>query len=91
MHAAVITVSIEPGREAEALKHLETNVLPAIRQVSGLVAGYWLAAEGGEGMTVLVCESEEAAKGIASNAPNTPRPDFITFGTIEVREVIAQI
>jgi hypothetical protein len=38
VHAVVVTAQIEPGREAEGVENLETNVLPQVRQLPGIVA-----------------------------------------------------
>ncbi len=85
MHAVLVTADVEAGREGEALDHLRANVVPAVKESPGLVSGYWLAS----GLTVLVFETEEEAQGAATAIPNTPRPDFVTVGPIEVVEVLA--
>ena len=91
MHALVVTVSIEKDHLKEAEEELHTRVVPMVRQAQGVVSGYWLAPVDGHGLSVVLYESEEAAQTAAAGIPNTPRPDFVTFDTIEVREVVAQI
>lgn len=91
MQALVITLKIEPGREDEGVKFVQRTVLPVMKQIPGLVSGYWLASRDGQGLTVLLFENEEAAKEVAGSLPNVPMADFATLGTIEVREVVAQI
>jgi hypothetical protein len=91
MHALVVTVNVEPGREDEGVEFLQTNVLPGMKQIPGLVSGYWLATRDGQGLTVLLFENEEAAQAAAAGLPNASRADFATLGTVELREVVAQI
>ncbi len=91
MHAVVSHVSIQSGHEDESLEHLRTNVVPRVKQAPGAVAGYWLNPEGGKGFAFIVFESEEAARAAADMARNAPRPESVTFDSIEVREVIEQV
>ena len=89
MHAVVVTVRIEPGHEQEAIEQLHARVVPTVQQTPGAVAGYWLSAKEGRGLSVVVFESEEAAQAQAERVPNMPRSEFVTFENIEVREVVA--
>lgn len=90
MHALVVSVTIEPGHGEEAQAQLESNVIPMVKQSPGVVSGYWMrSSDGQQGSSVVLFENEEAARGAADMVPNTPRPDFITFDSIEVREVVA--
>jgi hypothetical protein len=91
MYAIVGKVNIEAGREDEATEYLKTNVLPLVKQAPGIIAGYWLATEAGHGFGITIYESEEAARAAAEMAKNGPRPDYVTWDSIEVREVIAQV
>jgi hypothetical protein len=91
MHAVVSTVSIQSGHEAEAREHLKANVVPRVKEAPGVVAGYWLAPQGGHGLAIVVFQSEEAARAAAEVAQNAPRPDSVTFDSVELREVFAQV
>ena len=91
MHAVVTRVSIQSGHEDEAMEHLKTNVVPRVKEAPGIVSGYWLVPKDGHGFAFVVFESEEAARGAAEMAKNAPRPDSVTFDSIEVREVVAQV
>jgi hypothetical protein len=86
----VVTVKIEPGHDVEAAEQLQTTVLPRVKETPGVVSAYWLAPVEGRGLS-LVLENEEAARSAAAMIPNAPRPDFVSFDSIEVREVVAQI
>ncbi len=87
MHAVVVRVSI---RDAEAAqKGLEEVVVPRISQSPGFVAAYWTRAEdGSNGLSMLVFESEDAARAVAGRIPGSV-PDGVTFESAEVREVAA--
>ena len=91
MQAVVAIVSVPPDREDEAQQFLKTNVLPMVKQAPGLVAGYWFAPQDGHGLAVTLFENEEAARGAVEMAKNGPRPDYVSFDSIDVREVIAQV
>jgi hypothetical protein len=90
MWAVVGQVSIQPGREDESQEYLKANVLPRVKQAPGVVAGYWVAPQDGHGLGITLYESEEAARGGAEMARGSA-PDYVTFDSIDVREVIAQI
>ncbi len=91
MYAVVGKVNIQPGREDESLEFLKANVLPMVKQAPGIVAGYWLAPQGGQGLGITFFESEEAARQAVEMAQKGPRPDYVTWDSIDAREVIAQI
>ena len=91
MHALTVKVGIEKGREDEGIRYLHSDVLPAMKQAPGLVAGYWLASKDGEGLTVLVFDDEQSAQGAADGLGQAPRVDFATVGDVDVREVVAHL
>jgi len=88
MHAVVVKVTVndfERGR-----KMLEEEVVPRVSQAPGFVSGYWTAGEGNSGMSMIVFDSEDNAKGAAefiqSHAESS---DPVTLDGVEVREVVA--
>ncbi len=92
MHATVVTVSIDPGRAEEAQAHLQSIVVPRVKETPGVVSGYWTrSSDGQHGSSFVLFESEEAAQAAADALTNTPRPEFVHFDSIEVREVVAQL
>jgi hypothetical protein len=91
VHAVLVTVNLKPGNEEEQLQYLNSNTVPLVKQSAGIVSGYWLEPVDGKGVTVLLFESEDAAQMTAKMVPNTPWPDFASFGGVEVREVVAQL
>jgi hypothetical protein len=93
MHALIVTAHIDPGRNEEAgLQYLEADVLPALKDIPGIVGGYWLATKDSESLAIVLFESEEAAKQMAEvGLRQAPSPPGATLGDIEVREVLAHI
>ena len=84
MHAVVVTVKV--GNVEESRPELLEQVVPAVSQAPGFVAGYWLEPIDGHGLSVVVFESEEAAKVAAERIQP---PSSVTLETVEVREVVA--
>jgi hypothetical protein len=93
MHALFVTAHIEPGRnEEEAVRFLQSDILPQLKQFPGVVSGYWLATKDSESLAVVLFNNEDAAKQMAEvGLPQAPPPPGATLGNIEVREVIAHI
>jgi quinol monooxygenase YgiN len=92
MHALLVTADVERGHEEEGLAYLRT-MLPQLKQVPGLVSGYWLAtAEDGESLAIVLFENEASAQSMARmGLQNAPQPPGATFRGAEVREVVAHI
>ena len=88
MHAVVVTVSISEDADVqEVTKHLRENIVPTVSQRPGFVAGYWVRLEGGnQGRSVIVFESEDAARGVKENLQPAPG---VTFDSVDVGEVVA--
>ena len=85
MHAVVVRVTIHDAEPA--LKELENTVVPTVSQMPGFVAGYWTRS-GDEGLSMIVFETEAAARQMADRVPQTV-PEFVKFESAEVREVAA--
>ena len=67
-------------------------MIPRVKETPGVLSGYWTrSSDGQHGSSMVLFESEEAARAAADNIPNIPRPDFITFDSVEVSEVVAQV
>ena len=85
MHAVVVNVTInDPDAATTALRD---QVVPQVKGAPGFVAGYWIGLEGGRGTSVVVFESEDAARSAASQAQSPG--DFVTFDSVAVGEVVA--
>jgi heme-degrading monooxygenase HmoA len=88
VHAVVVTVTVKDPEPAVAALH--EQVVPRVSQAPGFVTGYWLRSEGNQGLSVLVCESEEAAQALAEQVRSAGAPsDAVDLDGVEVREVVA--
>jgi hypothetical protein len=85
MHAVVARVTINDAERAQ--EELKNSVVPMVSQIPGFVAGYWTRS-GDEGLSMVVFETEAAARQMADRVPQTV-PEFVTFENAEVREVVA--
>ena len=85
MHARVAHTTVDPDQYETARKVLETEVLPRVRQVPGVVAGYWLEPVDGKGMNIIVCESRDVAAMPVPNAQpgESPAPG-VTVDSVEI-------
>jgi hypothetical protein len=91
MYAVIGTVSIQAGREDEAAEHLKTIVVPMIKQAPGVIAGYFAAPQDGKAVGFTLYETEDNARAAVEAARNAPLPEGVSFDSIDVREVVAQL
>jgi hypothetical protein len=89
MHAVVVRVTVGDAEIAE--KGLHQQVVPGVSGAPGFVAGYWTRSDdGANGLSLLVFESEEAARAVADRfRAGSILPETVTVSRIEVREVVA--
>jgi heme-degrading monooxygenase HmoA len=85
MHALLVKVTIND--EQSALPALREQVVPAISQAPGFVAGYWTRKDN-TGLSLVVFESEDAATR-AGERVREVAPQNVTVEDVEVREVVA--
>ena len=85
MHAVMVTVTISDQEVAES--HLREQVVPAVSQAPGFVAGYWTRKDD-SGLAMVIFESEDAAKAMSERVPSLA-PEEVTVKDVDVREVVA--
>ena len=92
MHAVIGRVEIDSSRADEATELLNTFTVPTVKQAPGFVSGTWTrSADGKQGRSIMIFESEEAAKAAAERArTGPPQGAPVTFVYAEVFEVLAQ-
>ena len=95
MHAVFVEVDIQGDVSVEeARKRLQKDAAPMVRK-AGARAGYWLAPQGGRGISVVVFDSQDEAEKMADqmHVGQAPRnaPPGVTFRTVEVREILASL
>jgi hypothetical protein len=89
MHAVVVKVSVKDA--PVATQFLRERIVPEVSQAPGFVAGYWVRLEGGdEGNSVIVFESEDAARATAERIrENIGSNPGVTLNDVTVGEVVA--
>ena len=85
MHAVVVKVKINDLEAADS--HLRGQVVPAISQAPGFVAGYWTRKDD-TGLSMVVFDSEDAANRASEQVPSMI-PEAVTLENVDVREVAA--
>ena len=89
MHAVVTKVTVTEGESAT--KNLREQIVPQVSEAPGFVAGYWVRLEGGdEGNSVVVFESEDAARAAAERVREAAEANpGVTVNDVSVGEVVA--
>ena len=92
MHGVVAQVKIDSGRREEAVKLLNDFAIPTAKGFTGFVSGNWLRSlQGDRGVSVLLFESEDAARAAVERVRQGPPPGApVTFESADVYEVLAQ-
>jgi hypothetical protein len=89
MYAAVVTVTLDPGKEDEARAMLHSQVVPMVKDSAGFVAGYWTAPRDGKGFSVVVFDTEANARAAAPPPGTRPPGAPVVVDSVEFLEVIA--
>jgi hypothetical protein len=83
MHAVVVSVTIN---DLEAAVHeLRERVAPRVSEAPGFIAGYWVDLGGDRGTSIIVFESEEAARTAADQVRS---PEAVSIDSVTVGEVV---
>jgi hypothetical protein len=95
MYALFTEVNATEAVTEAAREFLPKVAVPRARE-NGAKAGYWLAAQGGRGVSVVVFETEDEARQAAAQfrvgePPMPDAPEGVTVKTVEVREVLAAV
>ena len=86
MHAMVVDVTIKDREVAQ--RELRDDVVPTVSGVPGFVAGYWIAVSDVRGHSVVVFDSEEAARAAAGRVQEQRR-DGVSIDDVQVGEIVA--
>lgn len=91
MHAVIVNVTMAKEQFENNLKALREQTLPRVKQMTGLVKGYWTrSADGLHGTSVVVFGSKQNADE-AAGMVRSAAPPSVTIDSIEVREVVADV
>ena len=85
MHAVIFRVSLKNREAAE--KFLKEELVPMISQAPGFISGHWVNVDGDKGRSMLIFESEEAAKQAAEG--DQPPEAVVAIESVEFGEVVA--
>jgi hypothetical protein len=86
MHAVLVKVTINDPEAAP--KRLQNEVIPRVSSAPGFVAGYWMRPAENKGWSVILFESEDAARAASEGIESPPEGD-VTVESVQVQEVIA--
>jgi len=95
MYGVFVEVHADESHIDEAREFLPRVAVARARE-GGAKAGYWLAPSGGRGVSIVVYDTEDAARRVADmfqvgQPPGPDSPAGVTVKTIEVREVLASL
>jgi len=89
MYAALVSVTIDAGKEDEARQVLTEQIVPMVKASPGFVAAYWMEPQGGKGWSIAIFDTEENARATAPPAGTRPPGAPVTVDYVEFREIIA--
>jgi hypothetical protein len=93
MHAVNVQVKIDSSQEDLARKMLHEVTVPRAKALAGFRSGTWIRAlEGDRGMSVLLFDSEDAARAAADEIRSVGPPPGapVNMESVDVFEVLAQ-
>ena len=89
MYAVVARSTIQDSEQAR--KVLREEGISRVSQAPGFVGANWVKLEGDQGTSMLVFESEEAARAVTEQLKtNPPGGGAVTINSIEVGEVVGR-
>ncbi|MBW8481135.1 hypothetical protein [Actinomadura parmotrematis] len=90
MHAAFVTIRIDPERAPQAAAALMDDVLPRLKAAPGFVGGHWMEPRDGDGLAVLLFATEDDAERGALAGLDGPVPG-VTVRGVEIRRVAVSV
>src|SRR5260370_37272250 len=80
MHAALVTVTIDPSQAPAAAAALMDDIMPRITSSPGFAAGYWLEPADGRGFSILLFNTEDQAPPATEATPSSSAPGVAING-----------
>jgi hypothetical protein len=90
VYAVLVTLTIDPHQAPAAAAVLTNDILPVLCAAPGFIAGYWLDPSDGQGLSMVVFESEEQARQSVPPASNWDAPG-VTIESVVFRRVAATL
>ena len=87
MNAVVFEVDMKEGWEGSVEQELD-QIVGFLRSVPGFVRGTW-TTDGSRGLSFILFESDEAARGVAENA-SMPPDSGVTLRSADVYDVVRE-
>jgi hypothetical protein len=92
MYAVFVASEIDAARIAEADAMLQNGIAPQVKQAPGFLSATWArSADGTEGRSVAIFETEEAARGLLAAIEAIPADAPVTVVDTSVLEVVLQL
>jgi hypothetical protein len=88
MHAVVFEVEMKPDAEGPVDEELD-GLVGFVRSLPGFVRGTW-ATDGSRGLSFLVFDSEDSARGLADNA-FVPPDASVVFRSATTMEILRDV
>jgi hypothetical protein len=86
MHAALVTLTIDPDQAPAAAGVLTNDILPRVSSAPGFVAGYWLEPVDSKGFSIVVFETEDQARASVPPTDDWTAPG-VTIDAVDIRRV----
>ena len=90
MHAALITLTIDPKQAPAAATAFTQTVLPSIKAAEGFVGGYWVDPVDSEGFGFVLFDTADHARQATPPASSWSAPG-VTIRRVDVRRVAVAI
>jgi hypothetical protein len=90
MYAVVVKLTIDAAQAPAAAAAFTAQILPGITSVEGFHSGYWLDPSDGEGLGLIIFETERQARRLAQPDFNWLAPG-VTILSVHVRRVAVSI
>jgi len=90
MHAALVTLSIDPAQAPAAAAAFTSDVLPRVTSAPGFVAGHWLDPVDGRGFAMILFETEAQARAAVPPQAGWAAPGVTIHGA-EIRRVAVSV
>jgi hypothetical protein len=86
MHAALVTLTIDPAQAPAAAAALTNDILPRVCSAPGFAAGYWLEPVDSKGFSMVLFETEDQARSSVPPISDWVAPG-VTIDGVDVRRV----
>ncbi len=90
MYAALVKLTIDPTQAPAAAAAFTTQILPKVTSAEGFRTGHWLDPSDGEGLGLIIFETEQQARRLEERAFDWSAPG-VTILSVDIRRVAVSI